>query len=85
MTTSMYCLYVGFHYTYIDINALAQVINPFWPVTFGFKPLLGLEPLTTIRPNLPASTLTIHVCMYVCMYVCVYVCMYVCMYVCIDV
>ena len=24
MTTSMYCLYVGFDYTYIDINALAQ-------------------------------------------------------------
>ena len=24
MTTSKYCLYVGFDYTYIDINALAQ-------------------------------------------------------------
>ena len=24
MTTSMYCLYVGFDYTYIDVNALAQ-------------------------------------------------------------
>ena len=24
MTTSMYCLYVGFDYTYIDINALVK-------------------------------------------------------------
>ena len=29
MTTSMYCLYVGFDYTYIDINALAQGIKSF--------------------------------------------------------
>ena len=27
MTTSMYCLYVGVDYTYIDINALAQGIK----------------------------------------------------------
>ena len=26
MTTSMYCLYVGFDYTYIDVNALAQYV-----------------------------------------------------------
>ena len=46
MTISMYCLYVGFDYTYIDINVLAQYrgLNPFWPHKFGFKPLLGLEP-----------------------------------------
>ena len=24
MTTSMYCLYVGFDYTYIDVNALCK-------------------------------------------------------------
>ena len=29
MSTSMYCLYVGFDYTYIDINALAQGIKSF--------------------------------------------------------
>ena len=29
MTTSMYCLYVGFDYTYIDVNALAQGIKSF--------------------------------------------------------
>ena len=51
MTTSMYCLYVEFDYTYIDIK-------------FGFKPLLGLEPMAPIHPQL-----------LVCMCVCVYVCM----------
>ena len=29
MTISMYCFYVGFDYTYIDINALVQGIKPF--------------------------------------------------------
>ena len=29
MTTSMYCLYVGVDYTYIDVNALAQGIKSF--------------------------------------------------------
>ena len=27
MTINMYCLYVGFDYTYIDINALTQGIK----------------------------------------------------------
>ena len=72
MTTFMYILYVGFDYTYIDINTLAQGggggLNPFWPHKFGFKPLLGLEPMAPIRPQLQLATLTIrpprHVCMY---------------------
>ena len=55
MTTSMYCLYVGVDYTYIDVNALAQGINPFWPHMFGLKPLLGLEPMAPIRPQLLVS------------------------------
>ena len=55
MTTSMYCLYVGFDYTYIDVNALAQGLNPFWPHMFGLKPLLGLEPMAPIRPQLLVS------------------------------
>ena len=50
MTISMYCLYVGVEYTYIDINALAH-----WPNKFGFKPLLGLEPMAPIRPQLLVS------------------------------
>ena len=55
MTTSMYCLYVGFDYTYIDVNALAQDLYPFWPHMFGLKPLLGLEPMAPIRPQLLVS------------------------------
>ena len=51
MTTSMYCLYVGVDYTYIAVNALAQGIKSF----FGFKPLLGLEPMAPIRPQLLVS------------------------------
>ena len=55
MTTSMYCLYVGFDYTYIDINALAQGIKSFMASQVWFKPLLGLEPMAPIHPQLPAS------------------------------
>ena len=33
MTTSMYCVHVGFDYTYIDINALAQGIKSFFRLT----------------------------------------------------
>ena len=92
MTTSMYCLYVGVDYTYIDVNALAQGIKSFLASRFGIKPLLGLEPMAPIRPQLlvshanhSATETSMYVCMYVC--VCIYVCMYmyVCMYVCIYV
>ena len=55
MTTSMYCLYVGVDYTYIDVNALAQGIKSFLSSRFGIKPLLGLEPMAPIRPQLPVS------------------------------
>ena len=67
-------------------------LNPFWPHMFAFKPLLGLEPMAPIRPQLlvshanhfPTET-SMYVCMCVCMYVCMYVrtcvCMYVCMFV----
>ena len=65
---SMYCLFVEFDYTYIDINALAQGFNPFWPHMFGFKPLPGLEPMAPIRPQLLVTTLTMYVCMCVCVY-----------------
>ena len=99
MTTSMYCLYVWFDYTYIYINALTYRI---WPYKFGFKPLQGLEPMTPIRPQLLVShanhsvtETSLYVCIYVCLYVCmlacmyvcmfVYVCMYACLYVCVEV
>ena len=59
----MYCLNVGFDYTYIDINALTQEI----------KPLLGLEPMAPIRPQLLVSRtnhrdVRMNVCMYECMH-----------------
>ena len=93
MTTSMYCLYVGFDYTYIDVNALAQGIKSFLASQVWFKPLLGLEPMARIRPQLPVShanhSTTVCVCVCGCVYVCVYVyvcvCMYVCIYVCVCV
>ena len=78
MTTSMYCLYVGVDYTYIDVNALAQGIKSFLASRFGIKPLLGLEPMAPIRPQLlvshtnhSATETSMYVCMYVYMYVCV--------------
>ena len=50
-------------------------LNPFWPHKFGFKPLLGLEPMAPIRPqlqvshaNYSATETSMYVCMYVCMY-----------------
>ena len=55
MTTSMYCLYVGFDYTHIDTNALAQGIKYFLTSQFGFKPLLGIEPMAPIRQQLLVS------------------------------
>ena len=57
MTTSMYCLYVGFDYTYIDINTLAQGIKSFLASQVWFQAV----PV--------ARTYGIHspVCMYVCM------------------
>ena len=67
----MYCLYVGFDYTYIDKCTGSK---------FAYKPLLGLEPMAPIRPQLPVSHAShsateTYVCMCACMYVYVYVCM----------
>ena len=50
---------------------------------FGFKPLLGLEPMAPIRPQLlvsHANHSATETSMYVCMYVCIYVCMTTYMY-----
>ena len=55
---------------------------------FGLKPLLGLEPIAPIRPQLlvshanhSATETSMYLYMCVCVYVFAYVCMYVCMYV----
>ena len=56
MTKSMYCLYVGFDYTYININALAQGIKSFFGLTsLVSSRFLGLEPMAPIRPQLLVS------------------------------
>ena len=56
-------------------------LTPFWPHKFRFKPLLGLEPMTPMLPQLlvshanhSATETSMYVCMYVCMYV--YVCVF---------
>ena len=85
----MYCLYVGFDYTYIDVNALAQGIKSFLASHVWFQAVAGARTDGTDYPHYQPATLTIrppYVCTYVRMYVCMYVCiMYVCVYVCIDV
>ena len=41
MTTSMYFLYVGFDYTYIDINTLAEGIKSFLASQVWFQAVGG--------------------------------------------
>ena len=41
MTTSMYCLYVGVDYTYIDVNTLAQGIKSFLVSQVWFQTVAG--------------------------------------------
>ena len=70
----MYCLYVGFDYTYIDVNALAQGIKSFLASLVWSQAVAGAR-----------TYVCMYVCMYVYMYVCMYVCMHACMYVCMHV
>ena len=53
MTTSMYCLYVGVDYTYIDVNALAQGIKSFLASHVFFQVVAGAR---TYGTELPAIT-----------------------------
>ena len=78
----MYCLYVGFDYTYIDVNALAQGIKSFLASHVWSQAVAGAR---TYGTDSPAITSQPCVCMYVCMYVLMYIYMYICMYVCIYV
>ena len=61
---------------------------------FGLKPLLGLEPMAPIRPQLLVShanhsatetSMCMYVCMYVCMYICIYIYIYIYIYMCVCV
>ena len=50
MTTSMYCLYVGFGYTYIDINTLAKGIKSFLASQVWFQAVAGVRTYGTDSP-----------------------------------
>ena len=76
----MYCLYVGFDYTYIGINTLAQGIKSFLASQVWFQAIAGARTYGT-----DSHVITRHICMHVCIYVCMYVCMHVCMYACMHV
>ena len=71
MTTSMYCLYVGFDYTYIDVNALAQGIKSFLASHVWSQAIAGARTYGTDSPAIISHPY--HVCVCVCMYVCMYV------------
>ena len=51
MTTSMYCLYVRFDYTYIDVNALAQGIKSFLDSQVCFETVAGARTYGTDSPS----------------------------------
>ena len=55
MTTYMYCLYVGFDYTYIDINALAQEINSFLALQVWFQAVAGAGTYDTDSPAITSQ------------------------------
>ena len=73
MTTSMYCLYVRFDYTYIDINTLAQGIKSFFISQIWFQAFAGARTYGTDSLTItshPANHSATETCMYVlCMYV----------------
>ena len=68
MTTSMYILYVGFDYTYIYINALAQGIKSFLASQVWFQAVAGARTYGTDSPDSNHSATETPLCMYVCMY-----------------
>ena len=55
MTTSMYCLYVGVDYTYIDVNALAHVIKSFLASHVWFQAVAGARTHGTDSPAITSQ------------------------------
>ena len=53
MTTSMYCLYVGVDYTYIDV--LAQGIKSFLTSQVGFQVVAGARTYGTDSPTITSQ------------------------------
>ena len=83
MTTSMYCLYVGVDYTYIDVNALAQGIKSVLASHVWFQAVAGARTYGTDSPAITIShanqsATETSICMYVCMYVCIDVWLHLC-------
>ena len=60
MTTSMYCLYVGFDYTYIDVNALAQGIKSFLASHVWSQAVAGARTYGTDSPAITSQPRYIH-------------------------
>ena len=55
MTISMYCLYVGFDYTYIDINALSQGIKSILASQVWFQAAAGARTYGTDSPAITSQ------------------------------
>ena len=55
MTTSMYCLYVGVDYTYIDVNTLAQGIKSFLASQVWFQAVAGARTYGTDSPAITSQ------------------------------
>ena len=55
MTTSMYILYVGSDYTYIDINALVQWITFFLASHVWFQAVAGARTYGTDSPAITSQ------------------------------
>ena len=51
----MYCLYVGFDYTYIDINALARGIKSFLASQVWFQVVAGARTYGTDSPAITSQ------------------------------
>ena len=51
----MYCLYVGFDYTFIDINALAQRIKTFLATQVWFQAVSGARTYGTDSPAITSK------------------------------
>ena len=56
MTTSLYCLYVGVDYTYIDVNALAQGIKSFLASQVWFQSVAGARTYGTESPAITSQS-----------------------------
>ena len=53
--TSMYCLYGGVDYTYIDVNALAQGIKSFMASQVWFQAIAWARTYGTDSPAIPSQ------------------------------